>query len=508
MYFTVSDSLRATIEKIQEKSFLALGANINEIAEKNILNTNKIFKESYGLQGFYKKFKKQPYIIMPEHIYDTSFESFKFMLSFQVTKYDNNNFLGRFANIVPLCHDFFTDGENNIKKNVVVTTLPFLNMNGICFEEERSTYVVFLNDGLLSTIPIIYRYLLPLCEPAWFTGGTPQNNFENVLETIANLYFFKSSYLDTRSSTKIARPGAYEDWLFGICNRQEVDAILKKRNGSINKQDTSGQSELKHPSEYPFNDEMGKFLACRGAFVFLLGHEFSHVYNDHCRYKYKEGLDLREKNFLDQINKKFADEIAKYEGAVSNYENFHINQPLEEEADAHGLQCVLKYCADNDLDSQKTTCVLIGAVATFVVMSIHEQFSAINDFGKESATQYLKINPFVRNMFFSGEHPAPITRLEMALQHGQFQNSSMKKNLLAMNSEIVRLCRSISDHILGNASNIEEFLSSSEMLDSDIRQIFSDHVALGANDLSASHHPRIKKYFSSRESNVVQLFKR
>lgn len=498
MFFTITDELRLMIEAIQSKSFVTLGADIKKLTRENIEEANRIFQDR-DLTEKLAFFKEKPYGLIPEHIYSPSPEFFKFMLSIHTTKFDNPTFLGRFANLIPLCHELYTDGDISLRKNIVVTSLPFLNLNGICFEEIENTHIVFLNEGLLSSIPGIYEHLLPLLEPQWFKKGTPEDNLEEVLGRISGLHFFKSSYLDSRKSTKIRKPSAYEHWIEDIEGHRWLEAHLKNE---------VYVKELRHPSQYPFNANMGMFLACRGAFTFILGHEFSHVYNNHCQCKNDERMDLRDPAFLNSLRRNFSEEMKKYDGLDSNYVNYHINQPLEEEADAHALQCVLKYCNDNNLDDQRSLCVILGAIATFVVMVIHEHFHTIRDFGSANAKQYLSLNPFVRNFFFMGEHPSPITRLEMALKHEQFKDSPIIQQLLIMNDQLVSLCDQITNVISHSATEIEEFMSSSEILRIDPANLFGEHLALGASDLSLGHHAKVKKFLSPKKAPVIHLFKK
>lgn len=452
----------------------------------------------------YEAFKDGLYFILPEHWYDTSFEFFSQMERPGITKFDNENFLNRFLNIIPLCHNFFTEENLSLKKNIVVTSLPFLNLNGVYLNKDERNHIVFLNEGLLSVIPKIYRHLLPLLEPSLFEGrGSIEEKFSTVIDIISSLFFFKSSYLDSRSSQDIVYSHADEKWLF---DQALTDDISENKNKSFKfGKDVFGHN---HPSDYPLNEEMGRYLACRGAFVFLLGHEFSHIYNDHCQHKNTDKLNLRDPNYLDILTRKFSRELNKFGGLESNFYNFCVNQPLEEEADAHGLGCVLKYCSDNNLDDEKSACVLIGAIAVFVVMDIHENLSTIHNFGKNDAKEYLALNPMVRNMVFMGEHPTPISRLELALRHKQFYNNPALEHFSEMNEGLVHFCNGLSKEIFNNAQLVESFLSSSALLDSDLSHIFDGYNTLGSADFSSLHIQRIKTNFLKKGDNVIQLFRK
>lgn len=512
MYYTITPEIQQMIEDIQRDSFMALDADLDEVlnrVKEAKQNPNK--KERLTPKKEFEIFKETLHILRPEHHYHSSEDYFKLIKTCGISKYDNPTFLERFVNIAPLCHEFYSDGDVSLKKNIIVTSLPFLNMNGICIKQSNDTDIVFLNEGLLSSIPIIYRYLLPICEPELFGKGSHDKNLTKVLDIISSCHFFKSSFNDTRSNADITLPNANESWMFKEVLKQQIESSLQDKNGQSAPKEKKLSSYNKPPSEYPFNNKLAQFLACRGAFVFLLGHEFCHAYNDHCEQKSMDDLDLRDPDFLNYITTNFANELSKFKDVEKDFKNFHVDQPIEEEADANGLLCVLKYCTDNELDDQRTLSVMIGAISVFIIMEINEHLSLIRTMGKNNAKEYLNVSPIVRNMFFGGEHPAPTTRLEMALR--QFQKINLVDNsffegLEIMSHQLNVLCNSISQHILAMPKSIETYLGSSEMLNNDLSQIFNNHMCLGAQDLSSKHHTKIKNHFSPKLAPIIQLFRK
>lgn len=493
--FYVSQELRQVIENIQRRAILSINVNPEEVLKRNLGENKLDISEKESLKDQYHKMKIENfYSMMPEHHYDTSFEYFKYFRSCHVTGYDRSPFLQRFTNIIPLCHEFFSGGDPALRKNVVVTTLPFLNMNGICIKYNADTDVVFLNEGILSSISAIYKYLLPLCNPHLFGTGNENENLNNLLDIIIQSCFFKNAYNDLKDSQPFGYPHAHETWYFQNALQAAVLKNMLNNEDSQKSSDVANESIFtEHPSRFPLNKKMAHFLSCRGAYVYLLGHEFSHAYCNHCEYKLMDDINLRDPEMLEMLFYKFQDKFAEYQQTSIQNKSFCFYQPIEEEADAHGFQCVIKYCADNQLDDQKALCVLIGAIATFVIMEILEYFSVIYGLGSKEAEKFFTLDPIFRNILFRDEHPTPVTRLFMALQHEQFQNSPIVEILLTLDHDLAHFCNTIRPIILGNSQKVEEILKSSDLLNIDFDELFSGQLCLGANDLSRKYLSKIRK---------------
>ncbi len=511
MFFQVDSSTHDFIENSQYQSINALGGNPKDFLYKTKndnksvpINGNFDPQQLSALKKEYEKIGREGYyMIVPEYHYETSFDYYKFLHSCNVTKYDNPNFLARFTNLIPLCHDVFTEGNKSNRKNIILTSLPFLNMNGVCAKYNEGTDIVFLNEGLLSIIPKIYRYLLPLCDQELF--GSPKGG-ENLMEIVGLLLssqFLKSSYNKIITNPDIAEPSAGEKWYLFAMLQKHIEKNIK--SDSSNWQDASMFKG--HPSNIPYSSKMGQFYACRGAFTFLLGHEFSHAYNDHCSIKKIDDLNLRADDFFDLLDGDIKKQLLKFEDLSPLNRNFCVYQPIEEEADSHGLHCVAKYCADNNLDEQRTICTFAGAISVFIVMEIHEHLTMFHSLGSRGVKEYLDIYPLVRNMLFRGEHPTPITRLTMALNHEQYIDSPMTNILHNMNENIIKVCESISSILLKSSDELEQHLKSSEMLNVDLTSIFSEQSSLGAADISGVYLSQIKNSFPRKKSaQIINLF--
>ena len=105
------------------------------------------------------------------------------------------------------------------------------------------------------------------------------------------------------------------------------------------------------------------------------------------------------------------------------------------------------------------------------------------------------LDPIFRNILFRDEHPTPVTRLFMALQHEQFQDSPIMEILLTLDHDLAHFCNTIRPIILGNSQKVEEILKSSDFLNIDFDELFSGQLCLGANDLS-------RKYLSKIRENI------
>lgn len=507
----VTQEIRKYVEGIQRRSVAALGESPEdflgkiphnlrlglcdeELTPEKLAYARKAYEE-FSLADFYCMF--------PEYHYDISFENFLYLLSCSVTPFDNPTFLQRFNNLIPLCHDFYTGEVKEDRKNIILTSLPFLDLNGICQNLDDRNCIVFLNQGLLSILPAIFDYLLPIINKELFENKNNSNHVDAIINIIMSSQFFSSSYQSMADQPGIQRPHAHEKWYF---------REFLRPGKSFSKADKySDQSKFEgHPSNLPYSSKMGKYYALRGAFTFILAHEFSHAYNDHGSIRNVENINLRGDNFIDSFGVDFKAKLAEWGAIPTPNDNFNVNQPIEEEADAHGLFCVARYCEHNGLDEVRTTCAHIGAVATYVVMHIWDHLRLIYVLGSQEAKDFLKIDPHVRNIVFGAEHPTAITRLGMALRHGQFDDFYRKDDLNQMNNGLTKLCTKLSSNILNISESIEAHLRSKKALEIDISYVFGNGDALGASDLEGVHLKRIKEFVSQRKpkSNVVQLFGR
>ena len=490
--FHVNQELYRIIEDIQRKAIISLGANPEEIAIRNAKKNKTDFLEKENWEEHYAEMTiKDFYMMMPEHPYDTSLEYFKYTRLCRVTKFDQPGFLRRFANITSLCHEFYTQANRRPKKNIIVTTLPYLNMNGVCMKYSDDTDVVFINEGLLSVIPKIYKHLLPLFNPQLFGFGTENQNVNKIMDILTQACFFKNSYNDLSEIRDIQYPHAHESWYFDELDRRNLANTFSGKTSHEHDEQNENDILVEHPSSFPLNKKIAHFLACRGAFIFLLGHEFSHAYNDHCNLRFLDDVDFRDPEFVDDLFQEFEDEISRFQIDSNDLRYFFVNQPIEEEADAHGLGCVLKYCYDNKLDDQKSSCVVIGAIATLIIMEMHECLSIIHGIGSKKAEIFFAHDPMLRNLLYREEHPTPITRLNMALRHMDFQNYPGMPALKVMNQGLVKLGNEICSRLLPVAPEIEKFLASADLLSVDFNDLFDHHLCLGISDFSKRFYSKI-----------------
>lgn len=489
--FHVSDEVRRLAERIQHNAFSRINADPAEVARHNAEHHTPDSSDKELEERHASMTMADFYSMMPEHHYDTSLEYFRFCHDCTVTPYDRAPFLARFANIIPLCHELYTSGNPALRRNIVVTSLPFLNLNGVCIRHDETTDVVFLNQGLLSVLPMIYRFLLPLCNPQLFGTGAENNNLNNIFNILTEACFFKDGYNTLKNERDFEYPHADEKWHVMHRLQQQLERRSQK---PANSHEATG---IEHPSTYPFTQKMAHFLACRGAFVYILGHEFSHAYCNHSQYAQAESASLRNAEILEGLEKEFAAELGQYPEFSARNAHFCVHQPIEEEADAHGLLCVFKYCEDNRLDDQRTVCVLTGALAAFLVMEIHECFTTVHALGAGPAQEFLTLNPFVRNMLFREEHPVPITRLSMALNHDTFKDSPGLELLGQFNGELIQVWQALYQSIAANFTEMEKIVRSAEMLDVDMEALFAGHC-LGANDLSQAYFSKLRPLFQAK----------
>ena len=174
-----------------------------------------------------------------------------------------------------------------------------------------------------------------------------------------------------------------------------------------------------------------------------------------------------------------------------NKKNFFVHQPVEEEADAHAFQCVFKYCADNNLDDDKTACVCVGAALIFWVMAFHERLLTLHELGSENAEEYFSYDPILRNMLLSGGHPSPLTRLTMMLHHQQFVDHPAKGFLENQDRAMTKMFNTLWESISPNLGNIEEALKGLPILDINSAEIFNNTMSIGTKDYTPEHFSNI-----------------
>ena len=479
--FHVTKELAQKIETIQIRSILSMGVTPKEWLKNNTVpkywqdefNPQKLsLEEMYSSLGNF-------YALMPEFHYDTTFDYFKFLSSCGVTDYDNYGFLQRFSNLINLCHDVFTDGNKELRKNIIVTSLPFFNLNGFC-SKQGDTNIIFLNQGLLSIIPHLYRFLLPFYSEEIFGEGKKGTNLDNAIGLIFEAYLFSDGYHNLRNNSSIMEPNGNEKWYFKDSLKRHI-------------LDSKSKLFKEHPSEFTFNVEKAQFLACRGAFLFILGHEFSHAYNNHCDLVLSEGLNLRDQQMLDICRNNFDEELSQYQDLVQkNKNNFCVHQPIEEEADAHAFHCVFKYCKDNNLDDKRTDCVLLGAAFVFLIMELHRRFATVNELGWRNAEVYFSHNPFLMNILFAEEHPFPLTRIVMLMRG--FKNEYGVALFSKLDDKLSQVFELIWNHISSNLDKIEKHLRTSNILNIDMNEIFQDIEGFGFNDFSPTYYAHIKQF--------------
>ena len=496
MYFQVSETQRKQIESIQSDVILSLGANPSQIARDVAEQNGNLNLDESTLVEEHELWRANPYFALPEYHYDTSLDYYRFLRTFQITRFDRAPFLQRFTNLIPLCHDFQTNGDSTARKNIIISSLPYMSMNGVCVPVDNNTHTIFMNEGVLTSLRPLYQLLLPLCNPLFF-GKSKPDSVMSLFNMISGLYFFKESYAASRDDLDFTYAHANERWLF----RETLKASISK--GA----EKASTTPVRHPNEYPFNAKMALFLGCRGALVYLLGHEFSHVYQDHCQVVADGPFDLRNPEFHNQLLNEHQSLLKKYQDDDDdNAVNYLLHQPLEEEADAHGIATALRYCEENELDERRATCVMVGAASTFILTHLQEHFEAIHAYGPADAREYIELHPLVRNKLIMGEHPTAISRFDMALRHHQFHNSPTIEALRELSQQVVNICERMSFLIYEHSDDIERHLAQAEHLQVDTSEIF-DRLCLGAKDIERRHLVRARRLRKSRAARIFSRFK-
>lgn len=390
-------SLVARIEGLQERAYALTDTPLEAVLDHvRTCNTSPLPNVPLNANAVFSA--------MPEVAFDASEDWYEALCNCAVSKYDRAPFIQRFWNIIPLCHGEFASMNGGRQIPIAVSSLPFYDIGGHACRFDDGTHTVFLNEGLLGSLPYLYGNLMPILNPKLFGQGRPGKNVASVLEAFFHLCRNKTSLLSHPDrGSKLRYPSAYESWYF---QQLLMGNIVDKTN-----------KNFPEPRLIPLNQKQAMFLSCRGAFVFVLAHEFAHVYaRHHDVLSSPEPPSLRDASQVDEIYNANAATFAAYGVSRSHLTNqaFSVEQPLEEQADALALGCVQSYIARNELDDEKAECVMMGVVGLFFLMELTERLLAYDRFQRAGLDQILKLPLPVRNVLVQGAHPAPLSRLSLA----------------------------------------------------------------------------------------------
>lgn len=392
----LSQGMIERLEALQERAF-----SLTDISLEQAIARTK----TYHNPGNPKKMEAgnyDPQSQSPEFIYDTSIGWFHRWADATATKYDELPLMQRIWNIIPLCHDAYTQLFECEKIEIPVSTLPFMDLGGYACQFEDGSSAVLLNDGLLGSLPAFFHYLIPILSPQYFERKPDGNFTRRLIDLLLNLTQMHFSQIDDPKAMKLKYPSANDGWYL-----QHIMSL--KLIGA--------EKYASKPNAIPMSDGQALYYACRGAYIFILAHEFAHIYEQHHTLTQMEDPPIiRDPNIMKSVLKEYRGTFEQYNIDMARLFDpwFGTYQPLEEQADALALQCVIYYIHKNELNEHQAECVMLGLAGLFFMMEITERFLLFNSYNKEGMNKIIQLPWQIRNIAVQGHHPAPLMRLALA----------------------------------------------------------------------------------------------
>lgn len=355
---------------------------------------------------------------LPEHIYhpDRLLAEHR---NPQLARFDREIFHQRFWNLAELCHRHFEDGLSRPRLSIRIATLPFSQINGVCFFTAELDRVVLLNEGLLYCAPELLRPLLRMCRLKDHYARLEAGDDTAVHEELAELSTeaiqpFIRLLIDVvcaGTSTLDLVEGEHNDHHLRTNDTWKVQEWLR-HNISTNEpiEDFSVPD-----SDLP--DNALQYYACRGLFAVILGHEFAHFYHGHHAARDQSAILRSQEECLATLEEvcAYLDE-SDIDPAAYFSRQYLIDQPTEIEADVEGFRCVARYCRDNGLGRRGTEAVITGALSAFWLMEWVDRLMLLLRHGVEQAMAYADMPHAVRNSIEPREHPCPLSRVASVME--------------------------------------------------------------------------------------------
>ena len=418
----MNDHTTTEIEEIQEQAIIALGREPFEIrkdvaSDENSEEIDKIIQKGINVEGLKMSIPEKFYSYDPEYLLGFAKPT--------KTKYDRSPFLQRFFNADALCHEYFINELNKIKLPIRLSSLPFTQINGVCFYSSNNNPVVLMNEGLLYIVPELLKHSLNFTclreiydkiEEGGQIGKKARSDLQVIIENNISPFFeiylqiLGGEILASDMKTKLGRkygPNSFETWKI----RQILEEKIRLDRGE-------NKHEARKASQKIGLVKKGRYFATRGFYILLTGHEFSHFYREHHKVRSNKEAQRNEKE-----TKEFLKKIRTYTRNptlplnVLDSEHFLINQPTEVEADSDGLRCVVKYCLDNGLEDEDLAHAIKGALSAFVYMEVTDRLANLCNTNLIQCEELRTMPEELRNALYATEHPCPLSRVYLALDH-------------------------------------------------------------------------------------------
>lgn len=445
----VSSPVSQQIEEIQKRALESIGYDWlelrSQIREEDQEIAGSVF-DGNDLEAAHAAIS----VVIPEMLYGSKASVVQRFTAPDCGLLDRKTFLSRFFNLDELCHNHFQTKYKTNRQDIRIASLPFAQINGVCAEMAERKFVTFLNEGLLYVGPELLADLLPLyglsgaIDELKASGSDDAQAIANtilaslmekhvapMIDLIVGVLAGKVHPIDMRKAGKRYRPHANESWKAKELLREKVLQDIKVSIGQSEEVKLTQFDRLGIRPARSKGEQRRHFLAARGFFLFVLAHEFAHVYCDHLRVRQTK-RQLRSPTELTQALAQLYAEIGETGLTAEMLAEgpFGIDQPIESEADAEGLMCVLAYCEDNELDSESIDTVLQGALSAFILMELSNRISMLSAQPFEVVEGLREFSFDVQNIAMGSEHPTPMSRIHAALARDNWASHAFRSRVL------------------------------------------------------------------------------
>lgn len=403
----ISIFLQSQIEEIQKRFQEHFGIPEAVLERRYRESTDSLFSKRHGLhmadlpEEQLLKFIQSTW---PEEILAPKRGGLLSYCDARYTKYDRMEFLQRFVNLEELCHSAMFKYANVDRKNIIVSSVASSSFGGLSIQTREHDGIVLLNEGCLSSIPMVYENILPLFDPADFGIASPEH-FGRAVISIGSFYISGLVYDPKSTHSRINLPHAHERWRISQQILQSLSGRKEHHDGGFTGVNTRKKK---------------LFYACRGAFIFLLAHEFAHIYRNHVSWR-QSSRSLRNHDYFNQYYRNSIDRLREYGGSEADLMRYEFTnlQVTEEDADCFAYLTVLEYAKINKLqeDEDIVYALIVGALLIFVVEEIAQRLLMLKKFGEHDTALIMTIDPVIRNIMIESEHPSPMSRISLLAHH-------------------------------------------------------------------------------------------
>ncbi|QIK41047.1 hypothetical protein [Pontivivens nitratireducens] len=464
------------VENIQEASLGWLGETPAECLDflQKIKNYQLREGETNYLKPDASEFDDYKYAMLPEkHLIQPRELSEEFLRG-GYTKYDNPNFFSRFANTKAFVHDYFSGVFEVDKRRIHLTSLPFLSLNAVCSKFSDSEHIVFINQGMLSILPLIYNEILPTFDPKTF-GPSKPGFFNRLIDIYCSAYVSDKGVAHFGGQVELFHIG--ENWYF---RRQLRQHLVKK---------TVAATKQPEPWKIPLSSDSAKYYANRGAITFLLAHEFAHAYLDHADARAATSEIRRSQSEIEAARKLLTEagfRDVQIQRSLDRNHAYLVEQPIEKEADFWALGATVSLCEKLELEDAAARCLIFGALVMFYAWEIYDRVILMTRVGFEAADREISREQEFRNIVYGCTHPISSSRVHYLVEEVKRRSGPEGQNLVDFIQSADDMMKFNLDqmwpHLGHYEKDISKYVKESPYMEDMPEEVFEGLNAIGVSD--------------------------